>query len=167
MKTGLFCLFALLLLSSGARAQLTDPGDTSAFFRGTVPENPVVGEPYFLSVSSGQCETITIDANAANIVSSAPQALTVEVRTLFSSNCGATPGERIFLMPARQSAGPYSIQLIARDTGNLFGFIGTRTVTAVPAGTAGSAPRQIPSLGLIGALVAALGLLWTGMRRLD
>jgi hypothetical protein len=129
----LACLL-LLAVSADTHAQLIIPGNTTATFLGTVPENPIAGQPYLVRATFGPCEAISIDPNDAVILNSVGNAFTIQVPGVFVPNCSIMVRETTYLMPPIAQPGTYTVALQMIDAGDV-GRLGTRLVTVVAPGT--------------------------------
>lgn len=148
----------LALVSVNAGAQLIVPGNTTATFLSTVPENPVAGQPFLIRATFGPCEAISVDPYDAVIVSSEGTALTIQVPGVFSGNCSVQMRDTLYSLPAIPEPGTYTVALQFNDAGTI-GRMGTRLVTVVsPASAVQGQAIAIPLMGTAGLLFLALGI---------
>ena len=157
----------LLLASPDGHAQLIIPGNTTATFLGTIPENPVAGEPYLVRASFGPCEAISVAPNDATIINPVGSSFTIQVPGVFSGNCSVTIRETAYSLSPIAQPGVYTVTLQMIDAG-VVGRLGTRLVTVVAPGSGqgGAAALMIPASGPVSsALLAFCVLALTALHR--
>ena len=149
----------LLAFVDDASAQLIVPGNTTAVFLGTVPDNPIAGLPYLIRASSGPCESISANPDDVVVLSASGTATTVEVQGVFSGNCSSPMRDTVYALPPISQPGTYSIALQMNDAGDV-GRLGTRLVTVVAPGSAQAiGTRSIPAANGVALGVLILGLM--------
>ena len=148
----------LAMFSVNAGAQLVVPGNTTATFLGTVPENPVAGQPFLIRATFGPCEAISVDPNDAVLVGSDGTALTIQVPGVFSGNCSVQVRDALYSLPAILEPGTYTVAVQFNDAGTI-GRMGTRLVTVVsPTSAVQGQAKAIPLMGTAGLLFLAVGI---------
>lgn len=153
----------LLFCSTQGHAQLIIPGNATSAFLGTIPEQPVAGQPYLVRASMGPCEVISVDPSVATVLNVSASAFTIRVPGGFVDNCSAPIRETVYNMPPIAQAGTYAVTLQMIDDGD-FASLGTRLVTVVAPGGAASRAISIPASGPFA--WASLVLAFLGFARL-
>ena len=151
--------FVLLVFCSQASAQSDPSQDTSSFWRGITPENPIAGQPFVLNIFSGECEFLTEARTGAFIQSIVGNTVNIYVDGVPNLACSWTTGERQYDLPGIPNEGQYQLRVffVPSGPGQESESIGTRNVTVVAApGQFTSSPVVVPTMNSIGLLLLIL-----------
>jgi len=157
----MFALFSFvsLVLCFQASAQSDPSQETSAFWRGTTPDNPVAGQPFVLNIFSSGCEFLAEARTGAYIRSIVGNMVTIYVDGICDLGCSMPTGKRQYDLPGIPTEGQYQFQVFffPSGPGQESASIGTRNVTVVAAqGQFTSSPVVVPTMHRIGLLLLIL-----------